>query len=68
MGNVLWNMSAAGEMRPLWGVQGVWCVTREGAQGLCQLACTGQGFSFDRRGEPQVTPAIDGLDERRMIF
>ncbi len=25
--------------------------------------CPGQGFSFDGGGEPQVTSAIDGLDE-----
>lgn len=31
------------------------CVTREGAQGLCQLACTGQGFSFNRGGASSDT-------------
>ena len=53
-------------------VSRVWCVvcgvSPGGAQGLCQLACAGQGFSFDNGGEPQVTSASDGLDGRRRIF
>ena len=58
MGDVLWKMSAAGEMRPLWRCPGcgvVCVVSPGGAQGLCQLACAGQGFSFDNGGASSDT-------------
>ena len=70
MGDVLWKMSAAGEMRPLWRCPGcgVWCVTKGELKGCVSWPALDRDLALIT-GELQVTPAIDGLDgRRRRIF
>ena len=68
MGNVLWKMSAAGEMRPLWRCPGCGVVCHQGElKGCVSWPALDRDLGLITR-EPQVTPAIDGLDGRRRIF